>query len=74
MHGTARPGAGRIRVDNQPADTDNCHTASNKTGNAQGARLWMIFFMANYGALATAVGGVQITSLMLKGLGISLSW
>jgi hypothetical protein len=39
-------GAGRIRVDNQPADTDNCHTASNNTGNAQGARVWMIFFMA----------------------------
>ncbi|MOA69120.1 hypothetical protein D3C78_1971160 [compost metagenome] len=32
-------GAGRIRVDNQPADTDNCHTAKSKTGNAQGARL-----------------------------------
>ena len=30
-------GAGKIRVDNQPADTDNCHTASNRIGSAQGA-------------------------------------
>jgi len=29
---------------------------------------------SDYGALATAAGGVQITSLMLKGLGINLSW
>ena len=32
-------GAGRMRVDNQPADTESCHTANSNTGKVQGANV-----------------------------------
>ncbi|MOA30044.1 hypothetical protein D3C78_1510940 [compost metagenome] len=61
-------GAGRIRVDNQPADTLSCHTASNNTGNAQGARLWMIFFMTVPQLWDAALGRMSLATISPNGL------
>jgi hypothetical protein len=61
-------GAGRIRVDNQPADTDNCHTTSNKIGNTQGARLWIVFFMAAPQFWDAALGRMSLATISPNGL------
>jgi hypothetical protein len=63
-------GAGRIRVDNQPADTDNCHTANSNTGSTQGATRWLSFstFMAPPQLCDAALGRMSLATISPNGL------